>query len=85
MSQVTNGPVILPPPIVTPDNNASPSKAGEIAYEIFGLVPVIGTFIGIHHAYKAVTSTDAVDALEIAKIITQNNPSSASPSRWHRG
>src|SRR5262249_35143082 len=63
-----NNPVVLPPPLVVA---AGPSKAGEIAYEVFGLVPVIGTFIGCHHAYKAITSNDQVDGWEIAKIITQ--------------
>lgn len=60
----------LPPPIIVVDNSDN-SKAGNIAYEIFGLIPVTGTFIGIHHTYKAITSDEEVDGWEIAKIITQ--------------
>lgn len=61
----------LPPPITAVASKTDSSKAGNIAYEIFGLIPVIGTFVGIHHAYKAITSDDKASGWEIAKIITQ--------------
>ena len=46
-------------------------KIGEIAYNVFGYAPVFGTFIGIHHAYKAITAEEQIDGWEIAKIITE--------------
>lgn len=65
-----NDPRPLPPPVVAPIDN-SDLTAGDIAYEIFGLIPVTGTFIGTHHTYKACTSDDPISGWEIAKIITQ--------------
>lgn len=61
----------LPDPIQAPVDKPAKSKAGHIAYEVFGMVPVPGTFIGFHHAYKAHKSTDPIDGWEKAKIITQ--------------
>lgn len=52
-------------------NNPNSSKAGKIAYEVFGLIPIIGTFIGFHHAYKACKAEESTSGWEIAKIITQ--------------
>lgn len=53
------------------DISGDESKSGKIAYEIFGMIPVFGTFIGIHHMYKAITGEEQVNGWEIAKIITQ--------------
>ena len=49
----------------------SSSNAGKIAYEVFGLIPIIGTFVGFHHVYTACKAEESTSDWEIAKIITQ--------------
>lgn len=68
---INTNPLPLPPPILGVADQPGSSKAGDIAYEVFGMVPVAGTFIGLHHMYVAITSDNPVDGWEIAKIITQ--------------
>lgn len=51
--------------------NSAFKNIGDVAYKVFGYAPVFGTFIGIHHAYKAITADEQTDGWEIAKIITE--------------
>lgn len=52
-------------------SNPTLKKIGEIAYEVLGYVPVIGTFIGAHHLYKAITSDEEISGMEKLQIYTQ--------------
>lgn len=45
-------------------------KVGDVVYEILGYTPVIGTLIGAHHLYKAVTEGKG-DGWETFQIIVQ--------------
>ena len=51
--------------------NSTLKKIGEMAYEILGYAPVVGTFIGAHHAYKAMNSEATLSDMQKFKIIAQ--------------
>ena len=46
-------------------------KVADVAYKILGYVPVTGTIIGAHHAYKAMNSEAALSNMQKFKIVAQ--------------
>lgn len=73
MSSIENSSSTPRPSILLSDDagNSKSGKSTRIAYAVFGLMPVIGTFIGLHHMYTAYTGEDEVDGWKVAKIATQ--------------